>query len=787
MAQLIPVAVGLAFTGVSQIINRPKSQRNTIEGTKLDTEVPDSSFGYGLDYFYGRCKKNGCSLIWALPLREERLETTTSTGGKGGQRSSTTNVEFNYYLTAAYAIGHEIKSIEKVWASGELIYSKGDGTDRTSTFENNVEVFLGTDNQSISSVIDSNEPESIPSLRGVSYIVFDDFPLASYNGQGFPSIDIEVIGLESNKDEVHCFVGDVVKNICLLAGMQENEINVTELQVIENNDHLCHGFRLKSGQSYRSAIEDLQQMFFFIVQEDASIIYFLKQKRDIIKTIIFEKHLQANDGESSNFYKQKELNNEEIPNELTLNFTNVDNNFEDDAVLTYNPSSNHENASNLSTEVNLKAWKAREIVDRLIWEYEAQNITMENIFLLPSWLCLRVGDIFALIKESDTNYSQLWQVTKRVRGSNYLMQYEAVSFRGTVFSDDDFITISQVNTPSSPWIDTGNGETEDDLQGGIYTPDESAGNYGTSEIISIDTSLIADNDSEFIIYNAVNPTNEEWQNGALYYSINANDFNYYSSINSNSKIGTVSTALADHCSALPDTINFIRVVMNTPSMTISPVTESDFWQGRSLLYLGGEIIAYRDVNIVFNDPLTYDISYLIRGRRGTEYYSDQHTSNETLIILTDYLIEMIGSQNDINRTFNFKAVGNGQSEPAINTFNSILAAGNSVKPYPPIPVTAIKNGNNWDITWYRRTKRYGSLKDYSDIGFDNGEIDNYNLEILNGNSVVRTELINAIKSFIYTEAMQIADFGSVQITLAIRIRQLSSYPVALNNGRIYIF
>ena len=114
----------------------------------------------------------------------------------------------------------------------------------------------------------------------------------------------------------------------------------------------------------------------------------------------------------------------------------------------------------------------------------------------------------------------------------------------------------------------------------------------------------------------------------------------------------------------------------------------------------------------------------------------------------------------------------------MTTIASLTVTGESLKPYPPSPINTEKIGDNWLINWYRRTRKNGDLTDYIDVPYNEGETDNYLLEFYNNSNVLIKSYTVSGNSFVYTSAMQVADFGSVQGDLKIRLNQVSSLPIS---------
>ena len=82
--------------------------------------------------------------------------------------------------------------------------------------------------------------------------------------------------------------------------------------------------------------------------------------------------------------------------------------------------------------------------------------------------------------------------------------------------------------------------------------------------------------------------------------------------------------------------------------------------------------------------------------------------------------------------------------------------------------------NDIGLSWVRRTRFDGDSWELSSIPL-NEEVEEYELEILNGSTVVREVTGLTVPAYTYTEAMQMSDFGSAQTAfLTFRVYQMST-------------
>lgn len=167
-----------------------------------------------------------------------------------------------------------------------------------------------------------------------------------------------------------------------------------------------------------------------------------------------------------------------------------------------------------------------------------------------------------------------------------------------------------------------------------------------------------------------------------------------------------------------------------------------------------EIIQYRDVTVI--DEKTVELRGILRGRRGTDPFTDGHKSGDLIIFM------MLNETNvvefptaEIASPRNWKAVSSGQyiERTPVVTYTP---RGNSLRPYAPVFVNVAPSGADWNITWVRRTRFGGELLDGIGTVPLNETTESYEIDIINNGVVVRT-LTSSTPSVIYTAAEVEAD------------------------------
>jgi hypothetical protein len=187
-----------------------------------------------------------------------------------------------------------------------------------------------------------------------------------------------------------------------------------------------------------------------------------------------------------------------------------------------------------------------------------------------------------------------------------------------------------------------------------------------------------------------------------------------------------------------------------------------------------EIIHFQDVTAT--DAGTFVLSTLLRGRRGTEVFVPGHEPGEMFVMLDDSaaIPRRLLPLDRVGETLHLAAVARG-GDAGNSKPQTIELAGNDLKPYASVHLSASGSfGADITLSWVRRTRVGGELKDGFATVLLAEDTEAYELEILDGpgGAVLRTETGITTTSFTYTPAMQSADFGSAQTELSFVVYQI---------------
>ena len=218
--------------------------------------------------------------------------------------------------------------------------------------------------------------------------------------------------------------------------------------------------------------------------------------------------------------------------------------------------------------------------------------------------------------------------------------------------------------------------------------------------------------------------------------------------------------------------NTVNITLIDPSDTLSSVTEDEVLEGNNLGMLGDEVIQWQSATLEADG--SYTLSRLLRGRGGTEWACGLHGVGEDFVVLDFNKLTFVAMDaDDKNRYVQFKTTSVEMPVSAFVITTAPIYLRN-LKPLSPQHAVGVRDGSgDVAITWIRRTRIGGEWQDHEDVIL--GEIsEQYELDIYDGSTLVRTVTGLITPVFNYTAAMQVTDFGSTQAAVDVDIYQISN-------------
>jgi hypothetical protein len=171
----------------------------------------------------------------------------------------------------------------------------------------------------------------------------------------------------------------------------------------------------------------------------------------------------------------------------------------------------------------------------------------------------------------------------------------------------------------------------------------------------------------------------------------------------------------------------------------------------------------------------YQLSKFLRGRRGTEQHIGTHAANEICVLLDSRINRFVAPETRLGNTV-YRVVTSGLDLDD-TTDQTINNTGVCLKPFSPVNLRGYKSAAaSWDINlaWTRRD-RFGSvIVDGTDAPMSE-QSERYDVEIYSTDfaTLKRTITGNTTQAYTYTNADQVADFGSTQTSIGLKVYQMS--------------
>jgi hypothetical protein len=184
-----------------------------------------------------------------------------------------------------------------------------------------------------------------------------------------------------------------------------------------------------------------------------------------------------------------------------------------------------------------------------------------------------------------------------------------------------------------------------------------------------------------------------------------------------------------------------------------------------------EILQFANAELV--DGQTYLLWRLLRGQAGSEFAMEATLpAGAPFVVLGAHMVPIALGLDALARPMQLRIVASGRNhdDPAAVAL-TVTPGDTALLPLSPVHIAAVRAGDGIHIAWIRRTRIDG---DGWGVEVPLGEeVEAYMLEILSGGSVVRS-IACTLPQALYANADELADFGSAQTSLHVRVAQMSS-------------
>lgn len=537
-------------------------------------------------------------------------------------------------------------------------------------------------------------------------------------------------------------LGAIVGILCQRAGLTPSDYDVTRLT------ETVEGFIIDTQTTVREAIGVLQSAFFFDAVETEGIIRFIPRGGESVLTIDEDKLIPigGKEGIRQNI-EIKRAQELDMPARVNISYMCRPKDYSTNTQISQRQTVMAKEIVSTSLPIVLSDQYAKQVADITLYNSWIQRVSY-MLNLPPEYVAVEPADI----------------ITVNVNGVAHEMRVQTATMNRTGAQEINAVAedVSTYDFYTPP------GETSGGEGQGVAIP--------KTDLVLLDLpALPFDTGSDGVLRAAFVALGDSWTGAALFRSADGgeqggNNFSQIATTSSRAVKGALLDELGDWTGGnLFDTINYIDVVMVYGEL--SSVSDLALLNGANAAIVGNEIVQFRDAELI--GAGRYRLTKLLRGRIGTEHEITTHEPGTDFILIDNSLANIAMPSSTFGLLRHYKAVTNTDTLTATSEAPYIYT-GKTLRPYSPSHIKGARDGgNNLTITWLRRTRINGEWRDGVDVALGE-DSERYEVEILNGSTVVRTISGLTSASASYSAANQTTDFGSPQPSVSVRIYQLSA-------------
>jgi Putative phage tail protein len=738
MATIVLSAVGFALGGPlgasigsfigSQIDQALFAPTIKSEGPRLgDLSVQASSYGNPIPRVFGAENRISGNVIWSTGLVETK--STKTQGGKGGGPKTKTTT-YTYHVDCAIALCRgQIGSVKRIWADGKLFRDEA-GVQKHATA---IRLYTGTESQSPDPTMQAAlGAGNCPAHRGLAYIVFEHLELADF-GNRLPNFTFEV---EATADGT---VANVINELCDAA-------NVPFLDAARTEYLDLRGYTLAGAMTVRSALEPLRSAFFFDASEiEGEMQFFPIDAPPVARIPRAELGAHQFGTDRPHDYELQRTADIELPRQVMLQHI--------DPARDYQANSQRARRSTVASDADLS------VVLPIVMDASTGKGIAEKMLSI-AWL-----------RRDKFNYQLPISYMHIAAGNKIVVGHDDGKDRSLR------VNRAELRLPGSILV-----ECETDGSSVLTKAASAVTSLVPTQVVTLpgvttahllDLPILRDIDDTAGFYVAGNGPSTGWP-GAVVYRSRDGGVNYepFGDLIEGAVIGVTSGALGNASPHYWDETSTVTITLLDTRDTLESVTELQVLNGANACVIGDEVLQFRTATLI--GLAQYQLSGLLRGRKGTEDKIAGHAAGDRFILLTApgvYRPVLEVGEVGIARSYKASSVGTLLSDAPPFSFTH---SGRYAKPYAAAHLAGTRNGGgDLAMTWIRRTRLDAPWADGIDAPL--GETtEAYEVDILTAGGVLKRTLTSATQTATYTAADQVTDFGGAQSSIRVKVYQISS-------------
>lgn len=511
------------------------------------------------------------------------------------------------------------------------------------------------------------------------------------------------------------------------------------------------GYCISRQISARGAIEPLQNAYFFDAVESDNGLKFIMRGGDQVATIIEDDMMagidQPADGDPATVVRGQEV---ELPQSVSVSYADWDSDYQTSSEMVQRQVTPSVNKISTELPIAMSADQAARIAD--VWMYQAWSERTQ--------LSFKVGAKHMRLEPTDV-------ITVQTAGQTF-------KARITGKTDDRGVIDVAAVVDSGRYTSNATGSSNLGSQTNIAI-------QSPSLMFLLDSPIITDAEDDAGMYASLIPeavlsNSVTWGGATLMMNEGGNSdvIHTVSSVgNPATCIGAVQAAVAKPVGRANIIDQSYTITVKTNGRPMDSISREQLFNHNNLFAVVNsqagvvqELLQFQTATETAED--TYKLSGILRGRFGTDSQVDVIAAGAYLVQLNprNAILRVPGMPAQIGQEFAYKAVTNGSTVENAQTVRYANTA-RGLKPYAPVRLNGRRVGNDWHLRWTRRSRIDGGWRNSVDVPLGEAS-EEYNLTIPS-----KRVAVVSTPAFIYTEAMQIADFGSAQSSLTFTVAQVS--------------
>jgi len=716
----------------------------TVENGKLnDIRLQTSTVGAPIPKVWGRDRLSG-NIIDASSVKEHVVVTYQGGGGSGGGGQQTET--FHYNQDFAILICEGPVNILRIFANKEVIYDNTTGTPVWSSKVDtaNFNIYSGTTSQTPDWILEAiHGVGNVPAYKGWAYIVVKDFNLDPFGGSP-PNFEFDI---ESSDDAT----GENIANwICEKCGLSPSEYDFSPMSSASFT-----GFTVPSNIEARSVLDVLSTGLLYDFIEADGKITCISRKNTIVRATIeygdIGVTLSSHNRSASDGFNPKRIQEVELPRAVQVNYKSVNQDFQSFSQPAYRSGVQSNDFKTFAIDAVMPDSYARNLAYAWLFASSAERNT-RDFSLSWKYLFLTPGDLININTPLGYKLHRITDISIGVLGP---LSVKCVTCNPSVYTQN-----VQPALPNTT-LGTVNG-------------------FSPPLDILLDINAIRDNDAmHATVYAACSSDSQGWYGGVFNIvptSVGAigtlggssSPFNF----KSGSTMGLCLSVLPDGPTGVWDNVSTVDIEMTLGTLT--GATEEEVLNGANMMVVGEEIISFKTVTVIGAN--TYRLSELLRGRRGTEYATGIHVSNEVAVLVNSTSSSFSTAYDVTPRVVSYQFYERNKTYSSAPSTQTVIYKAASRLPFSPCHLNILRDGsNNATISWVRRSRFVAAadLVDYVDCPLDE-PVEQYKVEIFTDGSystIKRVITVTSASSTVYSAATQVTDFGSIQSTIYFKVYQ----------------